>query len=149
MARVELMPGIESISGTVGNLTFRTMNGKTFVHEKAEPVLPEKPTRQQREKYKRDVIIDQCVELLQREIEDLREAVRMRPKIRSRLLSLYGRYAPEIKARTKLQRKMMTEYWAKYQPPERLRSRSAMRGGNGDVSGLSRECIENDSKSTR
>ena len=33
MARVELMPGIKSISGTVGNLTFKTRNGKTFVYE--------------------------------------------------------------------------------------------------------------------
>ena len=148
MAKVELTPGIESISGTVGNLTFRTVNGKTFVHEKTEPVLPEKPTRQERAKYKRDVIIDQCVRILQGEIEDLREAMRMRPKIRSRLMSLYRRYAPEIKARTKLQRKIMTEYRAKYQP-ERLRSRSAMRVGSGDVPTLSRECLENDSKTAR
>ena len=131
------MPGIESISGTVGNLTFRTVNGKTFVHEKAEPELPEKPTREERAKYKRDVIIDQCVRILQREIEDLTKAVRMRPKIRSRLVSLYGRYAPAIKARTKLQRKIMAEYRAKYQPVK------------GNVPTMAREWIENDSRMAR
>lgn len=144
MARVELMPGIESISGTVGNLTFRTVNGKTFVHEKAEPVLPEKPTREERAKYKRDVIIDQCVRILQSEIEDLTKAVGMRPKIRSRLMSLYKRYAPEIKARTKLQRKMMTEYRAKY---HRRGSGAVVPCGSKAV--VSRHCLENGSRMTR
>lgn len=144
MARVELKPGIESISGTVGNLTFRTVYGKTFVHKKAEPVLPEKATRQERAKYKRDVIIDQCVGILQREISDMREAIQMRPKIRSRLMRLYKRYAPEIKARTKLQRKMMTEYRAKY---HRRGSGAVVPCGSKAV--VSRHCLENGSRMTR
>ena len=114
MARVELMPGIESISGSVGQLTFRTMNGKTFVRVRQEAELPKGASRKQKAKYKRDRMLDQCIAILQDEMGDMLEAIRLRPKMRERLKRLYDKYAKEIKAPTKLQRKIMTEYRGRF-----------------------------------
>ena len=137
MARVELMPGIKSISGTVGNLTFKTRNGKTFVYEKPEPELPENPTRKEKARHKRAVMLNRCVALVQREIGDLQEATRQRKKIYERMASLYDKYQKSIKAPTKLMKKIMEEYCAKNQAV----------GGKDPME--SRECIENDSKTAR
>lgn len=118
MARVTFKPGqpIQSLSGTIGNLTYRTVYGQTFVHLAREVKLPENPTRADKERFRRLTIANQCVCILQEEISDLQESLRMRPKIRERILGLYKRYHKEIKARTKLQKKIMEEYrkrWCK------------------------------------
>lgn len=110
MARVELMPGIESISGTVGNLTFRTVNGKTVVHKKAKPLLPEKPTNQEKAKYKRATVIGQCVAMVQNGIGDLREAIAQRDMIRHRISRLYDRYVQETQSTAKLIQRIMAGY---------------------------------------
>lgn len=116
MAQITFNPNqpIQALSGTVGGVTFRTMYGRTYVHSRTEPVLPENPTRQQRERFKQRTIIDQCVDILQSQYEDMQIAIAMRPKIRDRIVRLYKKYAPTIKARTKLQRKIMTEYYQKF-----------------------------------
>lgn len=116
MARVELMPGIASISGSVGNITFRTINGKTHVFERRTAKLREDATRAEKEKYKRDRIIRQCVSIIQDETGDWQKAIRIRTTIRNRIVYLYNKYVKEIKAPTKLQAKIMGEYrskWAK------------------------------------
>ena len=137
MARVELMPGIDSISGTVGKLTFRTVNGKTFVQAKMLPELPEKPNRKEKARYRRAVLIDNCVCLLQAEYPDIREAILHRRKIYDRVAYLYDKYRKTIKAPTKLMRKIMEEYHAKNQLI------------SGDASKESRKCLENESRMTR
>ena len=111
MARVTLMPGVESLSGTIGDVTFRTMNGKTFMHRKAVPSLPLNATRKQKAQYKKRVMIESCVVLVQAEMEDILEAIQQRKKIYDRIRHLYERYAPEIKARTKLQKAILSAYW--------------------------------------
>ena len=114
MARIELMPGIESISGTIGNLTFRTRGGKTFVHAKREAELPLRATRQEREKWLRTTVLDQCVRIVQENCGDMHEAIRKRTLIRQRLAVLYAKYRAETSARTKLQKKMLEAYHRHY-----------------------------------
>ncbi len=111
MARVKLIPGIESISGTVGNVTFYTRNGQTFVTERSEPSLPKNATRKQRAQFKKRTLVNACVELVQEEMEDMLEAIEKRKKIRDRMCYLYEKLSPEIKARTKLQKAMITAYY--------------------------------------
>ena len=126
MARVVMKAGEAGLSGTVGGMTFRTRNGKTVVHSKAKPLLPEKPTNKEKAKYKRATVIDQCVAMVQNRIGDLREAIAERKKIRERLAYLYDKYAKETQSTSKLIQRIMAGY------PE-----------NG--SKISRQCLDNGS----
>lgn len=116
MARVTFIKGqrIRNLSGQMGNLRYRTVGGKTFLYQTEEAELPKDATRKEKRLHKRKCIVNQCVELIQRQMGDLEVALAMRPKIRDRMVSLYDRFAPKIKARTKLQRAMMTEYGARF-----------------------------------
>ena len=114
MARVELMPGIQSISGTIGNLTFRTRGGKTFVYSNLAPELPRRATRAQREQWLRRMVLEQCIRQIQSDYADMYEAIRQRPLIRQRLVTLYAKYRVETSARTKLQKQIMQEYSQRY-----------------------------------
>ena len=105
---------IQALSGTLGDLTFRTVNGRTHVFQRAEPVLPKNPTRKQRAQFKRQTIINNCISILQSQYEDIREAMAMRPIIKDRLTYLYKKYVKDIKAPTKLQRAIMTDYYAHF-----------------------------------
>ena len=116
MAKVKFNPNqpIQSLSGSVGAITFRTVNGQTQLFRRPDPVLPKNHTRKQRALHKRRSIIDQCITILQSQIPDMQDAIAMRPKIKQRLTYLYQTFAPAIKAPTKLQRKIMTEYYARF-----------------------------------
>lgn len=116
MARVTFEKGqrITHLSGQIGNLIYRTVGGKTFVFEAEGAGLPKNATRKQKRLYKRKCIINECVELIQRQVGDIDVALAMRTKIRDRMRGLYDRLAPEIKARTKLQKAMMEEYDARF-----------------------------------
>jgi hypothetical protein len=111
MAKVTLMPGIESISGTIGNVTFRTINGKTFMSKRSEPCLPKGATREQKAQYKKRTLVNTCVVLVQSQMEDMLEAIAQRKKIRDRICYLYEKLSPEIKVRTKLQKAIMSAYY--------------------------------------
>ena len=115
MARVIFKDGggIQRLSGKVGNLTYRTVGKKTFVFSTEVPELPKDATRKQKSQYKKRMIIDQCVMIIQQQME-LEVALAMRQKIRDRMGYLYRRLAPKIKARTKLQKAMMTEYYNRF-----------------------------------
>ena len=116
MARVTFEKGqrITHLSGQIGNLIYRTVGGKTFVFEAEGAGLPKNATRKQKRLYKRKCIINECVELIQRQTGNLEVALAMRTKIRDRMRSLYDRLAPEIKARTKLQKAMIREYETRF-----------------------------------
>jgi hypothetical protein len=115
MARIKFKEGseIQRLSGKIGNITYRTAGGKTFVFATEVPELPKDATRKQKSQYKKRMIIDQCVAVIQREME-LEVALAMRQKLRDRMDYLYKRLAPEIKARTKLQKTMMMEYYKRF-----------------------------------
>ncbi len=116
MARVTFNPNqpIQALSGSIGPVTFRTINGRTHVFQRPEPVLPKNPTRKQREQFKRQTLINNCINILQSQYEDIQEAMAMRPIIKDRLTYLYKKYVKDIKAPTKLQRAIMTEYYAHF-----------------------------------
>ena len=115
MARIIFKEGsrVQSLSGKIGNLTYRTAGGKTFVFATEVPELPKDATRKQKSQYKKRMIIDQCVVIIQRQM-DLEVALAMRQKLRDRMDYLYKSLAPKIKARTKLQKAMMTEYYKRF-----------------------------------
>lgn len=128
MAKIQLMPGIERISGSIGDTTFRTVNGKTFVHRKAERALPVNASRKAKALYKRRMIVNECVCIVQSKMDDMLYAIHQRNKIRDRLEYLYDKNYRQIKARTKLQRAMLESYW------ERNGSETAREClGNGSV----------------
>ena len=136
MAHVTFNPNqpIQALSGNIGNVFFRTRNGQTYMFSKDDPVLPKNATRQQRAQFKRRQIIDQCVMILQEQISDLEKALAMRTTIRNRIVRLYNQFSKEIKARTKLQRAIMREYYAQY---------------TENVSRMDRESLENGSVDSR
>ena len=103
MAHVTLSPLISSLSGTIGDMTFRTRNGKTSVFQKNPPRLPANATRKQKAKYKKQVIVDQCIKILQDEIGDILIAIERRHAIKQKVEYWYDKFAPKIKAKTKLQ----------------------------------------------
>lgn len=105
---------IQSLSGSLGRITYRTVNGHTFVYRRNNPELPKNPTRKQRAQFKKRTIIDNCVSILQSQIKDIQEAITMRPKIKERLRSLYDKFEPTIKAPTKLQKAIMSEYYVRF-----------------------------------
>lgn len=104
---------IKHLSGKIGNITYRTVAGKTFVFATEVPELPKDATRKQKSQYKKRMIIDECVMLIQRQM-DLDVALAMRQKLRDRMDYLYKHHAPKIKARTKLQKAIMTEYYKRF-----------------------------------
>lgn len=116
MARVHFKEGqpIQSLSGTIGNMTYRTRNGKTFVHCRRPLLLAADASRAERETYRRRQVVNECVGIIQDEMEDFVEAIRSRPRIRAAMSRLYRQYSPEISGRVKLQRKMLSVYRLQY-----------------------------------
>ena len=104
MAHVTLSPLISSLSGTIGDMTFRTRNGQTSVFQKNPPRLPANATRKQKAKYKKQLIVDQCIKILQDEIGDILVAISRRQAIKKKVEYWYDKLAPQIKAKTKLQK---------------------------------------------
>ena len=112
MAHVTFNPNqpIQSLSGTIGRNTFRTVDGQTYMTRRLPPVLPKNPTRQQRAEFKRRSIVDHCVSLIQERIGDICQAIAMRPTIHKLIVRLYKEFSPIIKAPTKLQKAILSEY---------------------------------------
>ena len=98
MARVTFKAGqpIQSLSGTIGNLTYRTINGKTFTEAKAA--------------YRRKMIVDECVRIIQEEISDMAAAIQARAGIRAAMKRYYDQFSTETGSRLKLQAKMLEAY---------------------------------------
>ena len=113
MARIELKEGVKLPSGTVGNLTFQKRNGRMFVHQREEPILRKGASRKEKAQYKRRVMVNACIQILQMQMP-LSEALRVRKRMYDRLRVLCDKYMPVIKARTKLQRRIMEEYYSRY-----------------------------------
>ena len=137
MARIRFKRGqaVQSLSGTLGEMTFRTINGKTYVHVRCEKEPASDASRKEKALYRRRRIVSNCVGILQEEMEDVVEAIRMRLKLKNRIEYLYDKYVREISAPTKLQRKIMEEYRRRH-PPTPL-------GRRKEVWETSRESLEN------
>ena len=126
MARITFAKNqpIQSLSGNLGPISFRTRNGQTFMFTTPDPVLPKNPTRQQRAQYRQRKIVDYCVKMIQSQIHDIQQALAMRNTIHERIKRLYKRLSPTIKAPTKLQRAILTEYAQKFCRSETVHERT-------------------------
>ena len=102
--------GYEPLSGTYGYLTFRVINGKAYVHEKPEVILPKHPTEEQKAKRKKRLVIDECVARIQTRNPDIYAAIAERKKIRDRIKWLYTKLSRTTKSRTKLIKAILKEY---------------------------------------
>ena len=128
MARITFNPNqpIQSLSGTVGNITFRTVNGRTHAFQRAEPLLPKHPTRKQRALFKQRSVINNCIAILQSQYEDIQMAIAMRTKLKDRLRYLYQKFVKDISAPSKLQKAIMSEYHARFSVTSTGQSRSKL-----------------------
>lgn len=116
MARVIFKSGqaIQSLSGILGDLVYQTRNGKTFVYKREIKVPLPTASRAEKARYRRLLMINECVRILQGEIKDVVSAIGMRKKFFDRISCLYDKYVQSIKAPTKLQRRIMEEYRSRY-----------------------------------
>lgn len=112
MARVTFKAGqpIQSLSGTIGNLTYRTINGKTFVRVRGEVGLASNASTEAKAAYRRKTIVDECVRIIQEEIGDMATAIQARAGIRAAMKRYYEQFSTETGSRLKLQAKMLEAY---------------------------------------
>ena len=115
MAKVILAPFIQSISGKVGNLEFRTLkSGKTVVRARQEddyrrPMT--EPTEKARAQRRRFGVISSTVSTIQRNYDRIDEAALDRKKIWQKVSYLYGKYFESIDDDAKLIAKLLEEYY--------------------------------------
>lgn len=96
MAKVTLAPFIESISGKVGNLQFRTLkSGRTIVHARRESNWDNRPTRIPTEaeiaRRRRFGIVARITGMVQSEYKRIDEAAAARQKIWNRVGRKYDK----------------------------------------------------------
>jgi|GEM_PF-6883808 len=92
MARITFKKesGIESISGKVGNVVFRTINGQTYLHASTPAWKIEEPKNaSERRERKRHEVIDNVVRIIQSEM-DIAEAAEKYKKIYNRAVYIYA-----------------------------------------------------------
>ena len=116
MAMLTFIPDspVQRLSGRYGNLIFVFRNGTQYVHGAHIPDLPLHPTPEQRRLFRRLTLIEKCVNILQTQIELSQQAIDARKIINDRIKYLYDKYSPTIAAPTKLQKKIMTEYYTRH-----------------------------------
>ena len=133
MARILFNPNspIKRLSGRYGNIVYQFRYGKQFLYGAAEPALPPHPTPEQRRIFRRQSIIEQCVNILQTQLEISQQAIDVRKTIKERITYLYNKYNPGSKAPTKLQKKIMTEYYANHPLSEFGLPLRSFRNNNG------------------
>ena len=112
MARVEFNPDqpIQALSGTMGKITYRTLNGKTFAHVRRLPELKKNASCEERAAYRERVMVDECVRIIQNEMEDFVAAMQARPSIRAAMKRYYRLHYWEFSSWKKLQRAMLSAY---------------------------------------
>ena len=114
MAKVILSPFIESISGKVGNLEFRTLkSGRTIVRARGEYDYQPKslPTAKALAQRRRFGIVGATVAAIQRNYPRIDQAALDRKKIWQKVSYLYAKYAESIEDDAKLQAKLLEEYY--------------------------------------
>ena len=111
MARIVMNRGYDPLSGTYGYLTFRVINGKPFVRKKPEMVLPKNPTTEQKDKYKRQKVINECIARIQTRNPNVQESINQRLNIYKRVVRLYNRNSKTLKARSKLIKAILMDYF--------------------------------------
>ena len=105
---------VQRLSGRYGDLIFVYRNGKQYMYSAHKPELPLHPTPEQQRSYRRQTIVNQCVNNLQTRLELSQQAINARKTITDRVKYLYDKFNPDIEATVKLQRKIITEYNRKH-----------------------------------
>ena len=105
---------IRRLSGRYGDLIFVFRNGKQYMHGALKPDLPLHPTPEQKRTYRRQTIVNQCVNNLQSQLELSQQAIDARKTITDRVKYLYDKFNPDIESTLKLTRKIITEYSRKH-----------------------------------
>ena len=114
MARVILAPFIQSISGKVGSLEFRTLkSGRTVVRARRktdyQPTCP--PTEKAIAQRRRFGVVSATVAAIQRNYDRIDEAALDRKKIWQKVAYHYAKYCDEIQSDVLLQKKLLDEYY--------------------------------------
>ena len=113
MAIVKLAPFIESISGKVGNLEFRTLkSGRTIVRSRNEDDYSSTrtPTEKELAHRRRFGVVSATTAVIQSRYPRIDEAARDRKKIWQKVAYLYAKYFEEIQDDKLLQAKLLEEY---------------------------------------
>lgn len=113
MARVILAPFIESISGKVGDLEFRTLkSGKTVVRtrKRDEYAVSRCPSEKELAQRRRFSVVSSVVSRIQRDYDRIDKAASDRKKIWQKVSYLYGKYYEEIMDNKKLQDRLYEVY---------------------------------------
>lgn len=113
MAKVILAPFIQSISGKVGNLEFRTLkSGKTIVRARREdePQTPRILSPKEIAQRRRFGIVSAVTATIQSNYKRIDEAALDRKRIWQKVAYLYAKYADIISDDAQLQTKLLEEY---------------------------------------
>lgn len=116
MAKVILAPFIQSISGKVGNLEFRTFkNGKTVVRARQDDDYRQvgEPTEKALAQRRRFAVVSSAVAAIQRAYPRIDEAALDRKKIWQKVSYHYAKYFEAIDDDRKLIAKLLEEYQKK------------------------------------
>ena len=115
MARVVLAPFIQSISGKVGNLEFRTLkSGKTIVHARSAETAAQRahrePTASEQARWKRFGMVSSITAEIQRGYARIDEAAHDRQKIWLRVKYLYDKLSGSYEDEKELRRVILEKY---------------------------------------
>ena len=113
MAKVTLAPFIQSISGKVGDLEFRTLkSGRTIVRasRKKDYLNKREPTAKERAQRRRFAVVSSTVAIIQREYPRVDWAAQDRKKIWQKVAYLYAKFFDSFDDDAKLQDKLLDEY---------------------------------------
>ena len=126
MARITFKNPNDHLSGTLCGLVYKNRNGKNFVYSQPEPVLPKRPTKEQRLKYRKDCVVQNCVSLIQSDMLDRRKlsipemqrVADMHNAIRTTVCRWYDYYRPYFKTDFALEKAIVYYYHTKNLPPQ-------------------------------
>ena len=119
MAKVTLAPFIESISGKVGNLQFRTLrSGRTVVHARRDliegtPLRSTPLSEAEKAHRKRFGMVSSITAQIQERYARIDQAARDRKAIWQKVTYLYNKLRPEIEDDNLLREQILEQYKAK------------------------------------
>lgn len=119
MAKVTLAPFIESISGKVGNLQFRTLkSGRTIVHARRSildgaPLRATPPTEAEIAHRRKFGIVSSITAQIQEQYQRIDLAAQDRKSIWQKVSYIYDKLRPEIADDKLLRKQILARYDAK------------------------------------
>ena len=111
MARVTLDPGgvIESISGRVGNMVYRTYKSGLITVHRISPRAQKATTKKEKAMRLRSEMVNQIVGELQQGYSRIDKAAAMRKKLWQKVGYVYDKYSETVKNRKELEKIIRAE----------------------------------------